>query len=219
MPRHRANPTLPELVADLEEDVRNLKRQVSGVTGLGGGNVSTFVTTSVTQAIDDIPPPVIAHADTTGQTPDDHHPESHTHDGDGSGTVEGAVRCLAGTWVQENVAANQVAVVLSLLGGEALSLTPRTALPMIRAGSVTGIVVRSNAARTAGTLTVDVTINGVATGLQAILDAVNITFDVATQAIGTDVFVSGDEIGIVLSTDAGWLPVTADVSVIVEVHQ
>lgn len=84
---------------------------------------------------------------------------------------------------------------------------------------VVGIDVVSNAARTAGTLTVDATINGTVTGLQAALDATNTTRDTGTQPRGTDIGAAGDRVGVKLTTSS-WTPVTADVTanVYVMVH-
>lgn len=115
-------------------------------------------------------------------------------------------------WFQTDVAASQSAVALNLDGG-----TLRAELPMVRAGSVTGIVVFSNAARSGGTLTVDATINGTVTGLTAVLDATNTTVKASTQAVAADAFVAGDRIGVKITTDAGWLPTTADITVVVEI--
>jgi hypothetical protein len=73
--------------------------------------------------------------------------------------------------------------------------------------------VYSNAARTAGTLTVEVTINGTGTGLTAVLDGSNTQTSMATQAKDTDAFGAGSRIGVKLTTDASWAPVTADITV------
>lgn len=89
----------------------------------------------------------------------------------------------------------------------------------MRAGSVLGIAVRSNEARTAGTLTVEVFINGAATGLTAVLDTTNTTVKVTVQARDLDTFVAGDYIEVKVTTDASWLPVTADIDVVVEIEE
>lgn len=73
-----------------------------------------------------------------------------------------------------------------------------------------GISVTSNAARTAGTLTVDATIDGTVTGLQAALDGTNTTRDTGVQARGTDVGVAGSRLGVKLTTSS-WTPTTADI--------
>lgn len=114
---------------------------------------------------------------------------------------------------QDNVAANQAAVALTIQGD-----ATRTENPMPLAGSVIGIVVYSNEARAAGTLTVDVTINGAVTGLQGVLDAVHTQTHGNTQSPGINTFAKWDRIGVKITTDAGWLPVTADITVEVTVE-
>jgi Ni,Fe-hydrogenase maturation factor len=74
-----------------------------------------------------------------------------------------------------------------------------------------GVSVTSTEARTAGTLTADVTIDGTATGLQAALDATNTTRDYGTQARGTDLGAAGGRVGVKLTT-ASWTPVSADIA-------
>lgn len=109
-------------------------------------------------------------------------------------------------WYQDNVAANQTAVVLPLANA-------RTEVPMPSDGHLIGIVVYSNAARAAGTLTVDATINGTATGLTAVLDGSNTQTKATRQAQNLDKFAAGNRVGVKITTDAGWLPTTADIDV------
>lgn len=90
-------------------------------------------------------------------------------------------------------------------------------LPMPRAGSITALMVRSNENRTAGTVTVEVLLNDVATGLTAVLDGTNPTFKGTYQAYGTDTFAIGDKIAVKWTT-SGWTPTTADITVLVEVQ-
>jgi len=116
-------------------------------------------------------------------------------------------------FMQINVAASQSAVALDVSG-----LAGNTEIVMPYAGSVLAISIASNAARAGGTLTVDVTINGVATGLQAVLDATNTTYHRATQAKDTDTFAAGDRLGVKITTDASWTPTTADIVVAVLVE-
>ena len=75
------------------------------------------------------------------------------------------------------------------------------------------VIVLSNEARSGGTLTVDATIDGTATGLQAVLDATNTTVHSATQAKDTDTFTDNQRIGVEITTSADWAPTTADVLV------
>lgn len=114
-------------------------------------------------------------------------------------------------YFQDNVAASQTNVALS----NGMS-TRGYAAP--RAGSVLAIVVKSNEARTAGTLTVEVTVNGAGIGLTAVLDGTNTTFKATTQDKDTDAFVAGDDIGVIITTDGSWAPTTADINVTIEVE-
>lgn len=90
-------------------------------------------------------------------------------------------------------------------------------LPMPRPGSITGLIVRSSENRTAGTVTVEVLLNDVATGLTAVLDGTNVTFKGTYQGHGTDTFTIGDKIAVKWTT-SGWTPTTADLTVLVEVQ-
>lgn len=81
---------------------------------------------------------------------------------------------------------------------------------------VVGVSVTSTEARTAGTLTADVTINGTVTGLTAVLDGTDTTRDYATQPRGTDLGAAGSRVGVKLTT-ASWTPVTADIAATVYV--
>lgn len=109
-------------------------------------------------------------------------------------------------WFQDNVTANQAAVVL----GRGNS---RTEVPMPSPGHLVGIVVYSNAARAGGTLTVDATINGTVTGLTAVLDGTNTQTKATRQAQNTDKYTIGQRLGVKITTDSGWLPTTADIDV------
>ena len=53
--------------------------------------------------------------------------------------------------------------------------------------------------------------------ITAVLDADNTTTNFTQQDGGTDVFAAGDNLGATITTTAGWLPVTADVDVVVGV--
>lgn len=80
---------------------------------------------------------------------------------------------------------------------------------------VVGISVRSSAARTAGTLTVEAMIDGAATGLTAVLNATDTQSAKGTQVRGSDVGPATGRVGARITTDAAWAPVTADVNVTV----
>ena len=105
------------------------------------------------------------------------------------------------SFMQSDVAASQTDVVLNVLG-----LSGNTEITMAKPGSVVGISIASNDARTAGTLTVDITIDGTKTGLQAVLDGSNAQYHYATQALRTDTFTAGQRIGVKITTDAAWEP-------------
>lgn len=79
---------------------------------------------------------------------------------------------------------------------------------------IVGISILSDSARTAGTLTVDATINGTATGLTAVLDATNTTHHHKVQARDSDKGAAGDRVGVKLTTSS-WTPVAADIVVTV----
>jgi predicted Zn-dependent protease len=88
----------------------------------------------------------------------------------------------------------------------------------VRPGSITGVLARSSATRVAGTATIEVLKNDVATGLTAVINGTDTVFKGTTQALGTDTFVLGDVIAVKWTTDASWDPTTADFTVMVEVN-
>lgn len=87
------------------------------------------------------------------------------------------------------------------------------------AGSVIGVSIYSDDAITAPYLTADVTINGTATGLQAALDTTNTQTHYNSQNYTADTFSVGNRLGVKISTDSGFTPTTADISVVVIVGQ
>lgn len=129
------------------------------------------------------------------------------HDADGEHT-----QYNPHVFFQDNVAASQSDVALLVAGSGTVS---EVTMPF--AGSVTGISIASNEARTADTLTVDATINGTASGLQATLDGDNTTYHYTTQAKDVDTFSAGDRLGVDITTGGSWAPVTADIIVVVYV--
>ncbi len=138
------------------------------------------------------------------------------NDGGGiTNTTRQGGRLLDMDYFQDNVAASQVAVPLRRGSSGVSQITSYT---MSYPGSVIAISVRSNAARTAGTLTVEVIISGSDTGLTAVLDGTNTTVDVTTQDADLDTFSTTSQIAVRITTDASWLPVTADISVEVTVE-
>lgn len=116
---------------------------------------------------------------------------------------------------QDAVADSQAAVAMNILETSATtSLLAVTEYVIPWDFEIVGITVVSNEARTAGTLTVDATIDGTVTGLTAALNATDTTRKYATQLRGSDVGAAGSRIGVKLTT-ASWTPVTADIAVIV----
>jgi hypothetical protein len=118
-------------------------------------------------------------------------------------------------WYQNDVAAEQSAVVLNMDGN-----TSRAEVPTVRAGSVIGIAVYSNEARSAGTATFQVTVDGTAiTGHDAVLDGSATQTKCVTIAKNEHTFTAGQRIGIKVTTTADWAPTTADVTVVVLIEQ
>jgi len=126
------------------------------------------------------------------------------HDSDGEHTFK-----YPFGFKQDDVAASQSAVALPVLANT------ETGIVMPWGGSIVGICVQSNEARTADTLTIDATVNGTVTGLQAALDGTNTTHHYASQVKDTDSFSAGDTIGVKITTGGSWTPVTADILVYV----
>jgi len=114
-------------------------------------------------------------------------------------------------WLEENIASDTV--VTMQYSGTAFT---RRAV-MRRPGSLTGISVFSNTARTAGTLTAEVLKNGSGTGLTAVIDGTNTTFDTTDQNPGLDTHVAGDRYTIQLTT-VGFTPnATAEIECTLEI--
>ena len=120
---------------------------------------------------------------------------------------------VAFAFQQKDVAASQSAVAMDVLG-----LAGNTEYTMPYPGSVVAVSIASNAARTGGTATVDVTVNGTVTGLQAALDGTNTQYHYASQGADADRFSAGDRLGVKITTDGSWAPTTADVVVVVVVE-
>ena len=121
----------------------------------------------------------------------------------------GGYRQTFDLFFQDNVAISQSAVILARNAAPAFG--DKLVLP--RAGSITAVCVKSNAARTAGTLTVEVFKAAAGTGLTAVLDGTNTTYKATTQAKDTDTFAAGDELDVRITTDGTWAPTTADIRV------
>lgn len=107
-------------------------------------------------------------------------------------------------WVRVNILAPTPPTAMS-----ALVSTNFDNIKMIRPGSIVGLSTRLTAALTGGSITVTVTINGVA-GTLSITEGIGGAGDEATQIAGIDTFVAGDLLGIEFSTTAGTAPITSD---------
>lgn len=132
-------------------------------------------------------------------------------------TVPSNAMPLPEQWCQNNVVASQTNVVVS-----SQVSTNFDDLKMIRAGSIVGFATRLTANVAAGTLTVEITKNGAAltTPFTIVHTAGgNPGGGVGTQAVGVSTYVAGDLIGVRLTTDAGFLPITTDLEAWVEVDE
>lgn len=135
----------------------------------------------------------------------------------GDAESTGGNRFVIDEWYQDNVATSQSAVALGRFG-ESGNYAPKSWVAP-RAGSILGIAVKSNAARTAGTLTVEVYKNGsTATGLQAQLNGTDTQFASGYQKRGADNFAAGDYLQVKITTDGSWAPTTADIRAMIEVE-
>lgn len=115
-------------------------------------------------------------------------------------------------WTQKAVAASQTDVALS-----AQVSTDYDTWKAVRAGSITGLSTRLTSAVTAGTLTVQVTINGAGGTLTLAHTSIsNASGGIVTQAAGVDTFSAGDLLAIRLTTTVGFTPTTTDLEAYIE---
>lgn len=118
---------------------------------------------------------------------------------------------------QDQVADAQSAVAMNILETSATTSTLNvTEYVMPFDFEVVAITVVSNTDRTAGTLTVDATIDGTVTGVQGVLNASNVRRHRSVNARSNDAGIAGQRIGVKLTT-ASWTPVAANVAVVVYV--
>lgn len=119
-------------------------------------------------------------------------------------------------FTQDQVAASQSAVAMNVLETSATTSTLNvTEYVMPFDFEIIAVTVVANTPRTAGSLTVDATIDGTVTGVQAVLGATNTTRHYSKNARSADAGVAGSRVGVKLTTDAGWTPVAANVAVTV----
>lgn len=113
-------------------------------------------------------------------------------------------------WAADDIAANRTAARLFRFGNAVAS---QRAAVMPRGGTVTAIWLASNAARTAGTATLELYVAGAATGVTAVLDASTTTATWETCEIS---FEGGEGLELYLATSS-WGPTTADMQAGIEV--
>jgi hypothetical protein len=135
--------------------------------------------------------------------------------GSGDLNMGGGYRVLLEGWYADN----PIGVGMSELSrfGAGAAFPSKALMP--RAGSVTALGVKSNAARVGGTLTARLYKNGgLVAGLTAVLDGTNTTWHVSTAAKDTYAFAAGDELSIMVDCSPDWDPTTADIRVVLEVE-
>lgn len=133
-------------------------------------------------------------------------------DSGGASTVSGP-ELLNDIWSQNDVAASQTNVVLSTQSSQLFDT-----FKAIRAGSIIGLSTRFTTAIATGQAVVTVTKNGVAGTLSLTHTSVsNASGGIATQLTGVESFVAGDLIGVQITTDGAFGPVTTDLEAILEV--
>lgn len=115
-------------------------------------------------------------------------------------------------WGQASVADGQSAVQLSRYG---VSWQAPLILPF--SGSVIGLLAGVSAARTAGSLTVQLYIDGAASGMEVIIDADNPLAVEDTAPAGQYIFEAGEKVTVRVTTTGGWAPTSAALLVSLEV--
>lgn len=130
----------------------------------------------------------------------------------GSGQGQLPSHYLIGPYVVDNPAISQTDIAVGL----GLSVT-RTDITPVRKGSVTGIVVRSSALITAGTIIFKVVVDAVATDITVQLDSVNNAFNVTRRVPRITTYTAGSRIAVTYTTNASYAPVTADFTVYLEI--
>lgn len=116
---------------------------------------------------------------------------------------------LPDKWSQNDIAASQTNVALAQNVSQLFDTTKA-----IRAGSLIGFSTRIDSTITAGTLTIELTINGAGTGFTLVhTSGSNPTGGEATQAAGLSPFVAGDVIGARITTNGAFAMNDADGSI------
>ena len=122
------------------------------------------------------------------------------------------------TFMQSDAAVSQTNVALTVaeVRDAAAAVDDQNAVSQVAIPfpfDIVAISASASAARTAGTLTVEPSINGTGSGFSASIDATNTQWVTAKQPRGSDRGVAGDRVGCVITTTAAWAPATADVCV------
>lgn len=130
---------------------------------------------------------------------------------EGSYTRRRGALFLSG-WGQSNVAASQSAVQLGRYG-----VTWQAPLILPFSGSVIGLLAGVSIARSAGSLTVLLYIDGSASGMEVVIDASNPLAVEETSPSGEYIFEAGEKVTVRVTTSADWAPTTADLLVALEV--
>lgn len=129
--------------------------------------------------------------------------------------IPGNAAYLPEQWVQLAVLASQTNVAMATKVS-VLFVTFKA----VRGGSITGLVTRLTQTITAGTLVVDVTINGALSGPSLTHTAIsNQDGGVTTEGPGVVAYNAGDLIGVRFSTTAGFLPITTNLEAAVSVFE
>jgi hypothetical protein len=114
--------------------------------------------------------------------------------------------------VDENVSASLTNIQMTRFGGGVIPVV------MDHAGSIVGVSVACSAARTAGTATFTVFLNGLTTGFSVVLDGTNTNNFSNTQASGTNPFAVTGRIDVRETTTSTWAPTTTDCEATVTVQ-
>jgi len=119
-------------------------------------------------------------------------------------------RWLLVGWGDDNLSANQSATRLYRFGN---AENWQRATIQARGGTIVGLGVTVNEARTAGSATVEIYVAGSATGATAVLDAGATVYTWETAAVS---FEAGEAIELYLTTSS-WGPTSADLQAVIEV--
>jgi hypothetical protein len=115
---------------------------------------------------------------------------------------------------RQQVAGSLSAVAMNVNENRATSGTLQvTGIVMPYPGSIIGVTASLSGNVTAGVLTLDVTINGTATGFQALIPGVYTLPEkrgYSLQEYGVKRFQAGDTIGVKITTDGSYAPTTLD---------